>query len=162
MTRRGRVPRSVCIALALVAAASAATGCGSASGNAASESPAQSKFIAEADAICSRLNSEIVVKEAPGLNLREIARLSLPHAILEQKALRELSKLTPPPSHAHGWQQIVAYRRTLAEELLQFAHYAKANDAAAVQALGVSKERVHRELLALAGREGFSACSVVG
>jgi hypothetical protein len=122
----------------------------------------ESGFIAKADAICARLNSQISGREPSKITMSEIARLSLAHATLEQKALNELTRLVPPSSLAGDWKRIIAYRRTLIDELIKFAQYAKANDTRAVQTLSVSKEQVHRKLTATAKRAGFTACARVG
>jgi len=163
---------------ALVAAAMlAAAGCGGSStaapsGSAASrteptesrtsnDSAARSRLIAKADAICRRLNRELAA--APSrLEARQIASSAPRNAALERRALAELGRLRPPASLARDWRQIIAYRRTLAEELAELGRYAKAGDVPAMKALGASKKRVHQKLSELATRDGFKDCSRVG
>jgi hypothetical protein len=153
-----------------------ATGCGGsehppASGSAArapgrsrsthsEERAATSRLIASADAICRRFNKELTGASRPQAS--KVARTAPRNAALEQRAVAELSKLTPPASLARDWKQIIAYRRTLAEELVTLARDAKADNVQGMQALAASKKRVHDELTKLAAHDGFTDCSSVG
>ena len=119
-------------------------------------------MIAGADAICGRLNAKFAAGKATSLRVREIARLAPSRAALERTTATELSKLTPPASIASDWRQIIAYRKTLAEELVKLGQDAKLNDAAGIRALAASKKRVHGQLLSTATRDGFKDCSRVG
>jgi hypothetical protein len=123
---------------------------------------ARPRFIAAADAICNRLN--IAIADPPGtvLNNSNLARLAPRHAVLEKKAVSQLSTLTAPASMASDWLKILADRRTLARELARLGIAAKANDAAAITKLGVSKARVHQRLGTLASHDGFVACGRAG
>jgi hypothetical protein len=145
----------------LVVVAFAAAGCGGGS-TASTPSLANASFLASADALCAQLNHALPTTERPGLSMHEIASLSSAHARLEQTSLQKLGKLTPPASLTDAWASIVRYRQTLVEELIKFERDAEANDASAVQALTVSKERVHRRLLATARNAGFTDCARVG
>jgi hypothetical protein len=162
-------------AVVLVAATLAAGGCGDgssqtpasgatrSSGSLPSGGPlSRSELIARADAICLRLNNELAATAAKSVGMREIARVSPRHAALEQTAVMELSKLTPPASIARDWRQIVAYRQTLAEELALLGRYAKVKNARSVRALAVSKKHLHRQLTTVATRDGFKRCSRLG
>jgi hypothetical protein len=158
-------PRS--IAALTLAVLLAAAGCG---GSSKSEAPgsgssvtsvATARLIATADAICERLDARLARTTPVHLDSRTIARSAPQNAALERAALTELGKLAPPASLADDWKQIIAYRRTLADELARLGRYAKANDTRAVKALAVSKKRVHEKLFALAARDGFRVCSQV-
>jgi hypothetical protein len=134
-----------------------------AAGSAASGSAlTRSGFVLRADAICQRLNVEILKVKPKSASLREIQRFAPAHAALEQSSADELGKLNPPTSIAHEWQQIVAYRRILAEELRTLGRDAHANDVAGIRALGAAKLRVHKQLLVAGKRAGFEHCSLVG
>jgi hypothetical protein len=160
--------------LLLAAGALALGGCGGASSSARSSegftsaSPAsgsslsRSAFIARADAICKRLNAEMAKVKAKSTSLPEITRVAPVHAALEQGAVSELGQLVPPSSIAREWQQIVAYRRTLAAELVKLGKDAKAKDSAGVKALTASKRSVHKQLLAAGAQAGFKDCPQVG
>jgi hypothetical protein len=123
-----------------------------------SDPAAASALIAKADAICRRANHELAASP-PHLEASQIARSAPRNAALETRAVAELAKLTPPASLALDFRQIIAYRRTLAGELIKLARSAKANDARGMQALAASKKQVHRKLSELATRNGFKDCS---
>ncbi len=127
------------------------------------DSPARLQLIGMADTICKRLDTKLATVNPANLSAGEIARFAPPRAVLERTALAELSKLTPPASIARDWGQVIAYRRTLMEELFKLGRYAKIDDTSGIRALAVSKKRVHQQLLAVATRDGFKYCSgVVG
>jgi len=166
-----RFRQSASFALAVVALATA--GCGSGSGAAGSSeafagagvparSPAGRRFAADTAVICQRLNAELKASKSATQSVHEIERLALPHAKLELVALKELSALKPPATLAADWRHLVLFRRSLAEQLVDLAKYARADDAVAIRALGVEKARVHRELRTLGERDGWEACSIVG
>lgn len=116
-----------------------------------------SRLKAQASAICTRVNEQIGA--ATGLlNAREIARTSLRNAGLEFQAVAALARLTPPSSLARDWRQMIAYRRTLASELLALGHAGQTNNAASIRALALSKRSVHQKLSALASRDGIAEC----
>ncbi|HEY2142002.1 MAG TPA: hypothetical protein VGG98_08080 [Solirubrobacteraceae bacterium] len=119
-------------------------------------------MIARADAICRRLNAELAASKPASQGVHEIARVAPRRAALEQAAVSELSKLMPPAKIAREWQRVVAYRRTLAQELVKAAQFARANDIAAIRSLATSKARGHKELNAIAIRAGFTDCARIG
>jgi len=175
MLRSGLLRLKVYGSLALVAAALAAGGCGGGSSDAKSagslasgnptpsgSSRVPSQLVARADAICRRLNTEIVATNPSKLQIRKIVSLTPQRVALERTALKELSKLAPPASIARDWRQMMAYRKTLIEELIRLGRYAKANDTQSIKSLAVSKKRVHQRLFATATRDGFKDCARVG
>jgi len=129
-------------------------------GPARSVSPQTRVLIVDADAICRRLNHRVVVSRAT--SPQEIASGASKNAVLEQAALVELAKLVPPASIAGQWQQILAYRRTLAQQLPTLARLERSKDAKAANALITSKLRVHRQLRVAATRLGMTACAQLG
>lgn len=168
--------------LALVMVAVSAGGCGGGSHTTSSTAPANAttptasnaaasraprsdpglqQIIAKADPICRRLDSELAATEPKSLALAEVARQAPRRAALEQASVADLDKLVPPAAIARDWRQIIAYRRTLADELLELGRLAKAKDTAAIHRLAAAKERVHERLLATASRDGFKYCSRV-
>jgi hypothetical protein len=160
----------------LITAMIAVGGCGGSGKGARPQAPATSRtassqaavvlsraqLVEHADAICERLNVEFTAAKPARQSVHEIARLSPQRAMLEHDAVAELEKLKPPASIARDWQAIVAYRRTLANELAALGRYARLNDVLAIRRLAVSKERVHRKLRAAATAAGFNSCSLVG
>lgn len=164
---RQRVSRVCAFAAAAVVVSLAAAGCGGsgqaqrASRSPSGDSAAAAELIAGADAICKRLDTELAAATPTHLDIKEIARSAPGNAALERIAVSELARLTAPPSLARDWSQILALRRTLADELASLGRYAKANDVEAVATLGASKKRVHERLFKLATRDGFHYCSQV-
>ena len=118
------------------------------------------RLIASADVICRRINGQL--SGASRSQPSDIARTAPRNAAIELRAVGELSKLTPPASIAGDWTQILAYRRTLAQELGALARDATAGDASGMRALGVSKKKVRQKLSQLAARDGFKDCTSVG
>jgi len=121
-------------------------------------SSTSSGVVVKADTICRRVNNELAAAP-PGVLASQIARSAPRNAAVEQRAIAELNGITPPTAVASDWRKMIAYRQTLAEELLKLANYAKVNDTRSMQALAVSKERVHQKLSALATRDGFKDCA---
>jgi hypothetical protein len=122
----------------------------------------ESRFIAKADAICHGVNLELASVKPKSKGLKEIARLTPHNVAIEGIALIKLAKLDPPTSLAHDWQQMLGYRRTLADELSKLARSANQEDEAALKALAASKKRTHASLGTLATRDGFKDCAKVG
>jgi hypothetical protein len=177
MPTTSTITRLLVTSLSIAVTFAAVTSCGGKSGATASsrstdaasgtssppgEAAARAQLIAAADAICGELDRELAASKQKSLALPEIARFAPLNAALEQRAVADLAKLTPPASLARDWQQIIAYRRMLAEELVKLGRYAKARDRAGIKALVVSKQRVRQSLLAIATRDGFKQCSSAG
>jgi hypothetical protein len=124
------------------------------------QSAVDARLIASADPICRRFNKQLI--SAARSESSNIAREAPRNAAIELQAVGALSKLSPPASLAHDWTQMLAYRRTLAQELVVLARDAQAGNAAGMRALGVSKKRVRQKLTQLAARDGFNDCTSVG
>jgi hypothetical protein len=157
----------------LAVAAFSAAGCGG-SGNAQSSrspvssspptvrSPLESQFIARADAICGRFNTEVASARPAVVNAHEIIRLVPRNAALERETISELGRLIPPAGLERDWRQMIQYRRISAEDLVRLVRAERAGDSRAVSALIGEKRSVHRQLFASAGHAGFNQCSRVG
>ena len=124
--------------------------------------PSRSQFVSQADAICGRLNTAIVARRTKSDSAKEIARVIPRNVSLELTALKELEKLVPTAPLASGWQQILNYRRGLADELSKLVIAAKSNDTSTIDSLIASKKAAHATLLKAAKPLGFKDCSVVG
>jgi hypothetical protein len=157
-------------ALCALAIALASVGCGGSSTSTSASTGAGrpgsahaiSPLVIKADAICDELNRRLAAEHVANTGNHELARVTPISAILEAQALRKLSALTPPASLAHAWQQMMSYRRTLAQELVQLGQAAKANDEGRVQSVIASKKLVHQELESLVKRDGLLACARFG
>jgi hypothetical protein len=98
----------------------------------------------------------------PLRTMADLAR-SLPHrAAVEQRVVNELSALANPAGRIHGLEQIITYRKALARDLGELGVRARRNDIAAVQVLGKSKARLHKELHEAARAAGFKECGSTG
>jgi hypothetical protein len=176
---RTRVP-----ALMLVAAMLSASGCGgsksgsgattssvaapstTATGQTTSSSVASGKplsaseLVAKADAICAQLNREL---GKDNIRSREDVLRVVPHRVaIEQAALTELSKLTPPAVIASGYRQILAARRTLIEETTKLGEYTQANNNRAMVPVYKSSVAVARRMALAAHHAGFKDCGRFG
>jgi hypothetical protein len=108
-------------------------------------------FTSAADAICQRLKSEVHTERSQ--SLEEVIRVAPQNETLEQRALSELSKLTPPRARAGQWAQFLAVRGSLAHQLGTLAVAGKRYEARALEELRAAKPRAHdarqlQELLA--------------
>lgn len=148
--------RSTCAALAL--AALFAQGCGTSGGTSASFE----KFLPAAVAICQQLNVDIAHHTPKKADRHKIGTVAIENAFLEQAALNGLKKLKPPAIQAPEWQRLLLYRQRLMEQLARLGQAETRNEQHAAQALIASKKRVHRELIALAGRSQLAPCALTG
>lgn len=118
------------------------------------------RFIHSADALCQRLNSALVLhRGTPGASL---VTSTLRNAAVERRVVEQLSRLRPPAWMARDWHEMNADKRTLAQDLVRFAGFARKHDAHAMRTLALSKLRMHKRLLRLASGDGFAACAQVG
>jgi hypothetical protein len=160
----------ICTAFCLVIAAITTLGCGGKSAPARSTgeqiatAPAGSEqsFIAQADAVCARINTEILAVKAKGATAAEVIRVAPRTIALERNGISELAKLGPPSSLTSDWQRILGYRRTLAGELAQLLAMAKRNDGTSIKSLAAAKKHAHAGLSQVSKKSGFKACAKVG
>jgi hypothetical protein len=154
------------LAVAIVVAGGTVwAGCGGSAAKAPSltSSSAGRTLVASADGICRRLNSRLAASEpASHSKPAGFARNAFAHAALERQTLTELSRLSPPPAFAGDWARLLAYRRTLAAELVASGHEWAVYDKKSLLKLATAKARVHVEMFQLAHKAGFTACALVG
>jgi hypothetical protein len=150
-----RLPAKRAFLAPLLVTLLAAAGCGG-------STTAAPPLISQADAICKRLNAQLVPSASPRLSAAKLARSSLRHAALERGALAQLRKLTPPASLAADWKQGIAFRQMLVSELVGLAQATRSNDVKQAKALIASKARVRQKLFEIAKSDGFKDCTHVG
>ena len=121
----------------------------------------RSRLIAKADAICQRLSAELSASPTISTKQELIAAASRRTA-LEQAALAELSKLTPPGSMAHDYQQLLAGRQTVIEDLKKLGEDTATGNTRAEDAVYASSASVIRQMAATAQRNGFKYCAKLG
>jgi len=153
------------IVVVLAAGSLALIGCGGVVEGGVVNSGATSQLLRRADAICRRLNSELVTAKPSGMIAQGVPNDLPRHIVLEREAqnkLRNLGKLAGSPALAKGWQRVLEDRGLLVDELTGLLKAAKRGDASAIAALTTSKKHTHVALRADAARIGFRDCSVVG
>lgn len=116
-------------------------------------------LIAAADAICRRLNSEIARSDK---GAREIVRVARLNEALENRAVKELSKLEPTPVLASEWRKFLTLRAALAHELGVLAAAARRGRPSTVQQSISAKRLLHNMQRASATGMGFSDCAQLG
>ena len=117
----------------------------------------RAELIAKADLICKRVNAR---HAATSFDTKgDYARLLPPLAAYQLAAAAAMRKLTPPPSMAAGWQQIVNDAQTFAEDVAKLGQYAVANKLRAGRAVSLAGAKADEQMLAIALREGFQDCA---
>jgi hypothetical protein len=141
-------------AVALTTTVLAASGCGS-----SSKPLTRAELTAKANAICKTVTAKISSK--PVNTQQQVARVAGELASFEQTALLNLSKLVPPAELENDWKQFVSGAQTLAENTAKLGEYAKANNLKAAKSLIVSSEATQKQMVAIAKRDGLTACEQV-
>ena len=117
----------------------------------------RSALIAKADPICYNVNLvRASIKLGSAHSSREIARLILPLAEREQKAIVELSKLVPPASMANDWHRIVLAAKTVANGTAELSRQAGAGKGFK---LSPELSNAQKQLTSTAQRNGFTDCA---
>lgn len=151
-TSGGRTPGSA-------STSSTATSTSTSSSNA---SASRDRFVAEAEAICSRAQKELNAVKLPArVTFAEILRFAPGHASTERRAVNELDRLTVPTALGQAWRQVVAARRKLAGILTEVVVAARRKDLKKIEALSATKERERGLLAESARRAGLRACGEV-
>jgi hypothetical protein len=119
------------------------------------------ELVAQADAICKRVNTEILVPKSQSPSRQESEQTVGHNLAVERTALGSLSGLHPAKSVEHRWRRILSDRRMLAAELVEYLSDLRRNDQRAIQALGLSKTLAHSTLKGDATRFGLKDCAVV-
>jgi len=141
-------------AIALTAIALAASGCGS-----SSKPLTRAELTAKANAICKTVTAKMASKSAK--NEQQISQVAGELASFEQTALADLSKLVPPAELETDWKKFVSGAQTLAENTAKLGEYAKAKNLKAGKALILSSENTQKQMVAIAKRDGLTACEQV-
>jgi hypothetical protein len=141
-------------AIALTATMLAASGCGS-----SSKPLTRAELTAKANAICKTVTAKISSRSVK--TQQDIARVAGELASFEQTALTNLSKLVPPAELEDDWKQFVAGAQTLAENTAKLGEYAKTNNLKGAKGLITSSEATQRQMVAIAKRDGLTACEQV-
>ncbi len=115
------------------------------------------QLISKGDAICYRLNAKRRIISIGGPE--DYERLIVPLAAYERTAATEMENLTPPPSLAHAWQQIVLGTQTLARLTGHFHTYAEASNLKLSRPFDAELGRAMDQVTRSAKQAGFKDCS---
>jgi hypothetical protein len=141
-------------AIALTLTVFAASGCGS------SPKPlTRAELTAKANAICKTVTAKIASKSVS--TEQQISRVAGELASFEQAALADLSKLVPPMELENDWKRFVSGAQTLAENTAKLGEYAKTKNLKAAKGLILSSEATQKQMVAIAKRDGLTACEQV-
>jgi hypothetical protein len=124
--------------------------------------PSSANMVAAAEAICMRLNAALAAEHTTVPSLGAIAGAAAHRAAVEEAALSELAKLEPPTAIARAWRQMIAYRRTLASDLVELSQKAQRKEFNAFRPLSASTATAGHDLLVTGKRARFKYCSRVG
>jgi hypothetical protein len=119
-------------------------------------------LVARADAICRRLNDELVAAKDEIRTTQDIVRIAPQRVAVEQTALHELSKLTPPTAMAGAYEQTLASRRTLIEDTTKLGQYAATNNTKVGPSLFAATTATVRQMGATARSIGLVDCGRLG
>jgi hypothetical protein len=122
----------------------------------------QAQLVAHADPICKRLNLRLRAAKDEPKSKQDLARIAKRRATVENHALNELTQIVADRSIAAEWQQILANRRVLTEDLAQIATFAQANNTPDQNVAVNSAISSQRQMAATAKRMGFKDCVFVG
>jgi hypothetical protein len=117
----------------------------------------RAQWIAKAEAICTRTNSNISATTAQ--TPKEFGRAFPQIAIYEHIESQELSKLVPPASKTRDWAQIVNNLQIVSEESNVIATDFQAQNYKAGVPVLKAAEDLHQELNETAKHDGFNECS---
>jgi hypothetical protein len=119
------------------------------------------RLIARADAICKRLNSQVIA--SGGLHTaEEIVRVAPKNAALERMASADLQKLASPPPLRAEWRAFLSFRRELAAELDALVAAKRRHDARAAQIAATAKKILHSLMRGTATHLGMRDCAHIG
>lgn len=121
-----------------------------------------SQLVAKADVICKQLSVELDAPNNSSHTPQDIVHIAAQRAALEQRALTELGRLTPPASMAHDYRHILAARRAVIRDLKKLGEVVSANNAQAKRSVFASSVTTTRKLAAAAERAGFKYCGQLG
>lgn len=142
------------------ASSSATTSSGAATSG--STQPAASGAVAQADAICLRRNHELAGVPIDGGALAATATAASRRGAIEQRALGELGKLTPPARLAGDWKKLISASRDSLEHVLELAKDASSNDRKGATRQLAASGGPQFPLLVAAVHAGTRDCASIG
>jgi hypothetical protein len=117
---------------------------------------------AQADAICTRRNQELHGVPIDTGGLAATATAASRRAAIEQHAIAELGKLTPPTNVASDWRKLMTANESSLKHVLEVAKAAKSNDREGVTRQLAAAGGPQLRLLVAAVRTGARRCASIG
>lgn len=108
------------------------------------------------------MNTEIESQNRKVEGLPGLAVAARRIGALEERSFGELAKLSAPAAITGEWTQILAYRHTLASNLIKLSHVAQHSELTQFHSLNSSTSAAEHKLLATATQAGLSACAHAG
>jgi hypothetical protein len=125
-------------------------------------SQGQSDVRGRADAICVRRNRELKGAPLAGAGMAATASDAARRAAIEQRALAELSALSPPAGVAAQWKTMVEQTRLAGDEVAKLAEAARTGQVDEVTRDLAAATRPPLRLLVAAAKVGARHCTVIG
>ena len=114
--------------------------------------------VAAANAICTRRNRELLPLAYTSKSLHAVAAAARKRAAVEQRALGELERLTPPPAIAGPYRKILDGNQATLIAIVKVGEAAEAGNAAAVRSAKAGEKPGRLGLLLTAVRAGLKSC----
>jgi len=118
--------------------------------------------IAAANAICARRNHELTAVPEGGTDVHALLAASRTRAAIEERALGELEKLTPPSGIAKQYGELVAFYKQALLKIVKVGERAEAGDAAGARRARERADVNPLRLLVLTIHTGLRDCSGLG
>jgi hypothetical protein len=118
--------------------------------------------VAEAEAICARRNHELENVPIGAGGISATASAASRQAAIEQRALAELGKLTPPADKARGWGQVITQSKNSLDDVVKLAKAAGASESAGVTRQLARLKSPGLRLLVAGAHAGLRKCAVIG
>lgn len=125
----------------------------------ANQAPTRAAFIANADAICRRLNKEAATLITTSLHT--VGTTATPLAGYYRAALAELHTLAPPRELAGTWNSMIADLQQVPASLATMGRFALDNDMKATVNAELKVQKLQQHRTAIARRHGFTDCGEV-
>ena len=128
----------------------------------ATSDSAMQRTLAAGDAACHELNLQVATTPLRKGTREEVLRIVPENIARERAALRRLVALEPPAPLRARWQQMLAVRQALIEQLVAFLGAAQRDDLKTSHALSASKRALHERLKTTSERVGLHECAKLG
>jgi hypothetical protein len=118
--------------------------------------------VAAAEQICARRNHALAAIPDTATNLRALAAAARRRAGVDERAVSELEKVSPPADLAARYRQLIAFDKAALLRVVTLGERAEAGDAAAVRLAKAKAASGRLRLLILLAHTGLKECSAIG